>query len=95
MPLLSCYFNCAFFASLVFDLSHFYAIVADFRTRVQYLFFKPVYSVLMSSNLSRSGAVRGVLQRIKRHETLDRKASIRTRNAAICQNEILTFSLSH
>lgn len=27
----------------LFDLSHFYAIVADFRTRVQYLFFKPAF----------------------------------------------------
>jgi hypothetical protein len=33
------------FASLVFDLSHFYAIVADFRTRVQDRFSKPGYSV--------------------------------------------------
>jgi hypothetical protein len=32
------------FASLVFDLSYFYAIVADFHTRVQYLFSKPGYS---------------------------------------------------
>ena len=47
------------FASLVFDLSHFYAIFADFRTRVQYLFSKPRHSVLMSSHLNRSGAVRG------------------------------------
>jgi hypothetical protein len=30
---------------LVVDLSDFYAIVADFRTRVQYLFSKPGYSV--------------------------------------------------
>jgi hypothetical protein len=40
----------------VFDLSHFYAIVADFHTRVQYLFSKPRYSVLMSSHLSRSSS---------------------------------------
>src|SRR5260370_27087247 len=46
------------FASLVFDLSYFYAIVADFYTRVQYLFSKPRYLVLMSSHLSRSRAVR-------------------------------------
>jgi hypothetical protein len=60
------------FASLVFDLSHFYAIVADFHTRVRYLFSKPGYSVLMSSHLSRSSA----------RETVDRKASIRTCKAA-------------
>jgi hypothetical protein len=42
------------FASLVFDQSSFYAIVADFRTRVQYLFSKPRYSVLMSSHHWRS-----------------------------------------
>jgi hypothetical protein len=53
------------FASLVFDLSYFYAIVADFHMRVPYLFFKPRYSVLMSSHLSRSRAVRGIRQRIK------------------------------
>jgi len=41
------------FASLMFDLSYFYAIVADFRTRVQYLFSKPRYLVLMRSHLSR------------------------------------------
>jgi hypothetical protein len=37
------------FARLVFDLSYFYAVVADFRTRVQCLFFKPGCSVLMRS----------------------------------------------
>src|SRR5260221_8150867 len=55
------------FASLMFDLSYFYAIVADFRTRVHYLFSKPRYSVLMNSHVSRSGAVQGIRQRNKRH----------------------------
>jgi hypothetical protein len=55
------------YASLVFDLSYFYAMVADFHTRVQCLFSKPGYSVLMSSHLSRSRAVRGIRLRIKRH----------------------------
>ena len=48
------------FASLVFDPSYFYAIVADFRTRVRDLFLKPRYSVLMSSHHSRSGVVGGI-----------------------------------
>jgi hypothetical protein len=55
------------FASLVFDLSQFYAIVADFHTRVQHLFSAPGYSVLMRSHLGRSRAVRGIRQPIKRH----------------------------
>jgi hypothetical protein len=37
-------------AGLVFDLSYFYAMVADFHTRVRCLFSKPRYSVLMSAN---------------------------------------------
>jgi len=37
-------------AGLVFDLSYFYAMVADFHTRVRCLFSKPRYSVLMSLN---------------------------------------------
>ncbi|WP_156937078.1 hypothetical protein [Bradyrhizobium sp. WSM2254] len=36
------------------QLTCFYAIVADYRTRGQYLFSKPVSSVLMSSQLIRS-----------------------------------------
>ena len=55
------------FAGLVFDLSHFYAIVADFHTRVRFLFSKLGYSVLMNSHLSRSRAVRAIRRRIKRH----------------------------
>jgi N-acyl-L-homoserine lactone synthetase len=39
---------------------YFYAIVADFHTRVQYLFSKPSYPILMNSHHSRSGTVRGV-----------------------------------
>src|SRR5713101_9500794 len=77
------------FASLVFDLSHFYATVADFRTRVQYLFSKPRYSVLMSLHLGRSRAVRGIRQRIKRHakQAIGKRASERVKQP-ICQNEI-------
>jgi len=77
------------FASLVFDLSYFYAIVADFHTRVQYLFSKPKYSVLMSSHLSRSRAARGIRQRIKRHAkpSIEKRASERV-TQRICQNEI-------
>jgi hypothetical protein len=69
------------FASLVFDLSHFYAIVADFRMRIQYLFSKPRYSVLMGLHLSRSGAVRGIRQRIKRHakQSIEKRASERVK----------------
>src|SRR6266436_1302397 len=65
------------FASLVFDLSYFYAIVADFHTRIQYLFSKPGYSVLMSSHHSRSRAVRGIRQRIKRRakQSIGKRAS--------------------
>jgi hypothetical protein len=58
----------------VFDLSHFYAIVADFRTRVQYLFSKPRYSILMGSHLSQLRAVLGIGQRIKRYA---KRSSIR------------------
>src|SRR5713101_5095978 len=80
------------FASLVFDLSHFYATVADFRTRVQYLFSKPRYSVLMSLHLGRSRAVRGIRQRIKRHakQAIGKRASQRVKQP-ICQNEIRPF----
>jgi hypothetical protein len=83
------------FASLGFDLSHFYAIVADFHTRVQYLFSKPRYSVLMSSHLSRSGAARGIRQRIKRHakQAIGKRASQRVKQP-ICQNEIRRSRLS-
>jgi hypothetical protein len=42
----------------VSGLSYFYAIVADFRTRVQDLVSKPSYSVLMRSHRSRSRPVR-------------------------------------
>ena len=54
----------------MFDLSYlpyFYAIVADFRTRVQYLFSKPSYPILMNSHHSRSGTVRGIRQGSKGH----------------------------
>jgi len=76
------------FASLVYDLSHLYAIVTDFHTRVQYLFSKPRYSVSMSSHLSRSRAVRGIRQRIKRHakQSIGKRASERVKQP-ICQNE--------
>src|SRR5216684_1668207 len=72
------------FARLVVsDLSYFYAMVADFRARVQHLFSKPKYSVLMSSHRSRFGAVRGIGHRIKRHaEQSIGKRVIRTRKAA-------------
>ena len=65
----------------VFDLSYFYAIVADFRTRVQYLFSKQRYSVLMSS--------RGIRQRIKRHaeQAIGKRASERVKQPT-CRNEI-------
>jgi hypothetical protein len=77
------------FASLVFDLSYLYAVGADFHTRVQYLFSKPRYSVLMSSHHSRSRAVRGIRQRIKRHakQSIGKRASERVKQP-ICQNEI-------
>src|SRR6267154_1305328 len=77
------------FARLVFDLSYFYAIVADSHTRVQYLFSKPRYSVLMSSHLSRPRAARGIRQRIKRHakQSIGKRASERVK-PPICQNEI-------
>ncbi len=82
------------FASLGFDLSHFYAIVADFHTRVQYLFSKPRYSVLMSSHLSRSGAVRGnTTADQETRETGDRKASITTCKAAHLSERNPTLSL--
>ena len=83
------------FASLGFDLSHFYAIVTDFHTRVQHRFSKPRYSVLMSSHLSRSGAVRGIRQWIKRHakQAIGKRASQRVKQP-ICQNEIRRSRLS-
>jgi hypothetical protein len=62
----------------VFDLSHFYAIVADFRTRVQYLFSKPRYSILMGSHLSRLSSAGNTTAYQAICETVDRKASIRT-----------------
>jgi len=43
-------------ASLVFDLSYFYAIVADFHTRDQHLFSKPGYLALIRSHLKQSGS---------------------------------------
>jgi hypothetical protein len=71
------------------DLSYFYAIVADFHARVQYLFSKPRYSVLMSSHLNRSGAARGTRQRTKRHEKqpTGERASERAKQP-ICPNKI-------
>jgi hypothetical protein len=79
----------------VVDLSDFYAIVADFRTRAQYLFSKQRYSVLMSSPLSRSGAVRGIRQRIKRHakQSIGKRASQPAKRPT-CRNEIRPLAKS-
>jgi len=66
----------------VVDLSDFYAIVADFHTRVRYLFSKPRYSVSMSSHHSRSEAAGNTTAHQATRETVDRKASIRTCKAA-------------
>jgi len=61
----------------------FYAIVADFHARFQYLFSKPGYLVLMSSHLKQSGVVRGnKTAHQATREAVDRKASIRKRKAA-------------
>jgi len=83
------HFICANLRKLWFDLSYFYAIVADFHTRVQYLFSRPRYSVLMNSHRSRSRAVRGIRQPIKRHakQSIGKRASELVKQA-ICQNEI-------
>jgi hypothetical protein len=71
------------FAGLVFDLSYFYAMVADFHTRVQYLFSKPRYSVfdeLAPQSVWSSAGNTTAYQ--KTREAVDRKASIRTCKAA-------------
>ena len=74
-------------ASLVFELSHLYAIAADFRTRVQRLFFKSRYSVLMSFHLDRSRAARGMRRRIKWHakESIGKRVSKRVKRLS-CRN---------
>jgi len=66
-------------AGLVFDLSYFYAMVADFHTRVRCLFSKPRYSVLMSSNSIGLEQSRGIRQRIKGHakHSIEKRASER------------------
>jgi hypothetical protein len=75
------------FASLVLDL--FCAIVADFHTRVEHLFSKPRYSVLMSPHQSRCSTAKGMRQRIERHakQSIGKRASERVKQPT-CQNEI-------